>query len=147
MAYRTNRLGKILDQIDDTMLSIRGYCQTFRSRSETQSVSSGAILDLYSRLRTDVVTMASLAATPGLGNYARNEKNDANYDHVAEYNATVNLINNVTIWIGQNFPKDAGNFLLAETLGADSPVERQFSTASLVDLRTRLSAVIDFITG
>jgi hypothetical protein len=142
MAYKTGLLAITLNNVDETMLQVKGYVQNFRTASLAGPVGASSILDLYSRLRTNRQELATLAAVPGLAAYAREQKNDENFDIVVEFNAVLAAIDGVTAWINTNFPKDGSGFLLAQTLGANAPADRQFTTAALAVLRTQLDTII-----
>lgn len=142
MAYKTGLLAITLEDVDQTFLSVKGYCQAFNLRSLAGDVPSGAILDLFRRLRTDRARLAQLSATPGIAAYAQSQKNDGTFDIVAEFTAALNAVDNCTSWIQANFPKDANGFLLSQTLGSDTTSDRLFSTAALAGLRAVVSAVI-----
>lgn len=89
--------------------------------------------------------MASLAATPGLAQYARDQENDQSYDVVAEYNAMIAAADAVTSWMQTNIPKDADGYILAWKFGPTDLTQRTFTPAQTAPLQTLAQALSDSI--
>lgn len=142
MAYPTGMLSFVLEQIDQRILSIKKQAQSLRADSLAGNVASGRILSAHQYLRAERAALVTAGATPGLAQFARDQKNNQSLDIVTEFNAVIAAIDQVTSWIDSNFPKDGSGFLLERTLGADGPLERQFSTAQLATFRTQLDSLI-----
>lgn len=142
MAYPVKSLGKVLDQIESVMIGIRGRCVALRDRSLIANIPSSTIFELYVRLKADKAILDSLSGTPGLPAYAQTAYNNAGLNIATEFTAVTTALNNTTSWIENNFPKDGNGYLLASTLTANGPVDRQFDTASLATFRTVLDALI-----
>lgn len=143
MAYPTGMLSLVLEQIDSGILNLKKFCQAAHAEMAAGSVSSGRILDVYSRLVQMRAELVTAAAKPGLSAYAQSQKNDGTLDVVAEFNALITKVDTCTQWISDNFPKDlVGGYLLAQTLGPQGPVDRAFTSAQTDGLRTQLATVI-----
>lgn len=142
MAYPTGTLDRTLDRLDERVSRVKLNASSVRAESVAGPVSSTRILGLYAALRTDHAEITALSQTPGLAAYVQQQKNDPALDVVAEFQTMLNTLTNVTNWIAANFPKDANGFLLAQTLGADRPVDRMFTTADLAAFRAQLDAMI-----
>lgn len=149
MAYPTGLLSITLDAIDRRIVRMKSQVQTLRDATAAGPVGGSRILDLWGFLKTERPGLVSAAATPGLAEYAREQKNktvsDPTFDVVAEFNALIAAIDNVTGWMEANFPKDAGGFILAQTFGASGLVDRQFTSAQTAGLRTQLDALLNAI--
>lgn len=143
MAYPTGMLSFVLEGIDSRALKIKSYCQALRTAAATGPVQSGQILGVYQGLRQDRAALVAASATPGLAQYAKDQKNNQTLDVVAEFNGMVGAIDQVTAWIDSNFPKDTTTqALLERTLGTEGPIERTFTTAQTAGLRTQLDSLI-----
>lgn len=141
MAYPTSMLNRTLVELDDRVMNVKRNVDAVNAESLAGPIVSSRILGLYTQLRADHASITALSATPGLGVYAQQQKNNAGLDIVAEFNTMLTSLTNVTNWIAANFPKDGNGFLLAQTLGADRPVDRMFTTAELSAFRTQLQAL------
>lgn len=143
MAYPTGMLSFVLEQIDGRVLSLKRYCQQVRADAAAGPIQSGRILSTFQSLRFDRAALASAAATPGLAQFARDQKNNQALDVVAEFNTMMAAIDNVTSWISTNFPTDPGTgALLERTWGPDQPIERTFTSAQTAGFRTQLDTLI-----
>jgi hypothetical protein len=123
-------------------IQMKQQAQGARDTMAAESVPSKTIIDVFLRLRGDRAAFDAAKAVPGLAAYAREQYDNPALDIVAEFNAMTSAIDNVTNWISTNFPKDGGGFLLAQTLGANGPVDRMFTPAQTAGLRTQLDALI-----
>lgn len=142
MAYPTDTLDRVLDRLDERVARVKINASAVRTESLAGPVGSTRILGLYTLLRSDHTEITALSQTPGLATYVQQQKNNPTMDVVAEFTTMLNTLTTVVNWIAANFPKDANGFLLAQTLGADRPVDRTFTTAELAGLRTQLDALI-----
>jgi hypothetical protein len=146
LAYPTNSLSLVLEDVDRRCVDLKALCVRRKADLAGSDQPSTLILDLFTRLRQDRNTLAAAAATSGIGPYAQAQKGDANLDVAAAFNGLLSAIDSVTGWITANFPKDVNGFLLAKTLGADGPVDRVFTAAQTAGLRTALDSVIAAIS-
>lgn len=142
MAYPTGLLSLKLAEIDRIALSIKNYCNSASTRLLNNSQPSTLIFDLYIRLKQDRQVLSAAASIPGIVDYAKTQKNDANLDIVAEFTTMLGAIDDATLWIENNFPKDGSGYLLAQTLEATGPVDRMFTPASTGGLRVVLDAIV-----
>src|SRR4051812_33597356 len=99
MAYPTGMLSFVLEGIDSRALKVKTYCQSLRTASAAGPVQTGQILGVYQSLRQDRAALVSASTTPGLVQYARDQKNNQSLDVVVEFNAMVAAIDQVTAWI------------------------------------------------
>jgi hypothetical protein len=143
MAYPTGLLSFVLEQIDQRILAIKKQAQVLRADALAGPIQSGRILSAHQYLRAERAALVTAGGTPGLAAFARDQKNNQTLDVVAEFNAVIAAIDNVTGWIATNFPKDAATqALLERTLEVDGPVERTFTTVQTAGFRTQLDSLI-----
>lgn len=142
MAYPTGMLSLVLEDIDRRAVSVKTYATQVRTEAAAGNIPSSRILDLFINLRQERGLLATAAATPGIAQFARDQKNNQSLDVVAEFNAMLAAIDGTTTWINTNFPKDGGGFLLERTLGVNSPIDRTFTPAQTAGLRTQLDSLI-----
>lgn len=145
MAYPTGLLSLVLEDIDRRAINVKGYCQRTRDQAAAGNIPSATILDVLVRLIQDRTALQSAASTPGIADFARDQKDNQALDVVAEFTAMVAAISGAIEWVTTNFPKDGGGFLLAQTFGATGPIDRQFTPAQTAGFRTQLDAVIGTI--
>jgi len=142
MAYPTGMLSLTLEEIDRRLVGLKAYLQQVRTEAATSNVPSFRILNLYTRLIQDRAALTTAAAVPGIGTYAQEQKNQPGLNVVTEFNAVIAAVDQVSGWISANFPRDAGGFLLAQTLGASGPEDRTFTPAQTAGLRAQLDSLI-----
>lgn len=148
MAYpaSTEILSKVLDQIDGLMLMVKTMSQTLRTSSAAGAIPASDVTGYMGRIADFRDRLQVLAATTGLADYARAQKNLPGLDVVAEYTATVAQIDATRTWIVTNFPKDAqGNLLMTKFDANGRTTTNTFSSATLAALRTQLDALITTI--
>ena len=146
MAYPTGMIGRELEGVDLRIARVKSTCAAVSTEAGAGNIPSSRILNLFIQLKQDKVALNAAKAVPGIAEYARLEKNLPGLDVVVEFNSVVAGIDDVTAWIDANFPKDGGGFLLAQTLGASSPVDRTFTPAQTATFRTVLDALVARIT-
>ena len=123
--------------------STKRDAQNVRALSVAGTLAASNVLDFATRLADARFEMQKSAAVPGIGEYARSQINDPAINIAAEFTAMVNAIDACIAWVVANFPKDAGGFLLAKTIGADGrTIDRVFTAGSTATLRTQLDALI-----
>ena len=145
MAYPTGMLSFVLENIDREMAGIKLTCQQVKAESIAGSIPSSRIWTLFINLRQSRQELVAAGSTPGIAEFARAQKNMPALDVVAEFTSVLAALDGVTAWVGTNFPKVTdgnGTWLLAQSLGADSPVDRMFTTAQLATFRTVLDGLI-----
>jgi hypothetical protein len=143
MAYPTGMLSFVLEGIDSRALKIKSYCQNLRNASAAGPIQSGQILSVFQALRQDRAALVTASSTPGLAQYAKDQKNNQTLDVVAEFNGMIAAIDQVVSWITTNFPKDAATqCLLERTLGSEGPIEVTFTSAQTAGMRTQLDSLI-----
>ena len=146
MAYPTGMLSLTLQDIDRRAASLKAYCQRASDSMLAGNIGSATVFDLFIRLKGDRAVFSAAASVPGLADYAKIQKNSPNLDVVAEFTSMLSAIDGVTTWISTNFPKDGSGFLLAQTWGANGPVDRTFAPAVTAGLRTQLATLIGSIS-
>lgn len=145
MAYPTGTLGIVLSRVDERIASLKQLCIRTRDRAAAGPIVATVIIDTFIHLQDERNALLQARSVPGLAEYARAQKGNDTLDIVAEFNAVITAIEAASSWISSNFPADANGFLLRETLGANSPVDRSFATAATAGFRSSLQAIIDRI--
>lgn len=142
-AYPTGMLSFVLEDIDRTIAEVKSRSQAVRTESANTDIPSSRILDLYLFLAQSRVSLSAAGATPGIGAYAQQAKNNPTLDVVAAFNSVISALDAVTAWIQANFPKDvATQALLAKIFSSNTIIDRTFPPASTAGFRTVLDALI-----
>lgn len=144
MAYPTGLLSLTLEDIDRRLVRLKSAVQAARTAAVTANVAGPRITDLWSLLKGERAALVTAAGTPGLAQFARDQKNNQTLDVVTEFNNVIAAIDNVTAWIQANFP-NTGGFLLAQSFGASSLTDREFTPAQLTGYVTQLDSLIALI--
>lgn len=117
--------------------------QNVRTLSAAGTLTSSNVLQLSQFLADSKVEFQRVSSVPGLAAYAQNQVNDPLLDIALEFTNMVNALDATIGWIVANFPKDAGGFLLAQTILANGrPQDRVFTVAATATFRTQLDALI-----
>lgn len=146
MAYPTGLLSRVLEDVDRMLISLKAYCTSRRDQMAAGNVQAGMISDdIYVRLQSDKAALQAAAATPGIGQYAKEQKDDAGLDVVTEFQALITAITGTIDWITANFPQDGSGYLRERQFGGSGPVDRQFTPADTTALRTNLDNIINAI--
>lgn len=142
MAFDTNALAEVYDNIRFLARDIKSRSQSLRNASAGGPVDSERILDWFRNVVGNRAAIAAQANTPGLAAYAKNESNNLLYDVTAEYNAMLAQIDSCLEWVTTNFPKDGSGWLLSHSIVSNVVTPRTFSTAALATFRTVLDSLI-----
>ena len=145
MTYPTNSLGLALDQVDRLILDTKTQSLQAKAAFEGGSVSASKLIDLAIQFSRAIDSLDLLAATPGLVQFARDQKNDQGLDILVEYNAVKTGMQSVVDWLLANFPTNGG-FLLRETWGPNGPVDRQFTSPETAALSALLGTLAGLIS-
>lgn len=144
MPYPTDSLAKKLDEIDRLLIAVK-----VQSQNRAAALQAGGTAHQVVAIRTDMITainqLNTLKTTPGLGAYAREQKNDPLIDVVAEFNAVLAAMQAVVDEIVATFPTDGSGYLLREKWGATDTDPRVFSAGALSQLRTKINDVVGTI--
>ena len=142
MAYPTWLLSFILDDIDRRVAGVKLLGTQVRTESLAGAIPSTRILNLFINLQQERIALVAAAATPGIVQFARDQKNNQTLDVVVEFTAMLVALDAVIAWISTNFPKDAGGFLLARSFSGTTIVDRMFPSAQTAGLRAQLDTLI-----
>jgi len=134
-----------------------GYLQAKRSAAQLKLVLQAAVSQMqagsvsgsfiregvYRTLARARGVFATVAAIPGIAEYAQAQEDDPAYDPAAEFAAMNASIDDAIAWVAANIPKDAGGFAAIEQWAADGTItDRTFAPAATAGLVTELNAVI-----
>lgn len=114
-------------RIREIAFQVKNYSQS-RSALFTDGATESEILATVDNLTSMRNSMQSLAATPGLSEYAKIQEDDPGYNVIAEYTAMIASINSVLDYITAN--------ILAP---------RKFTSVQLVSLKADLDAIVTAI--
>ena len=142
MAYPTQTLDRTVEDIDRLAANIKQYAIRRKSDMEIGSVGSTTIFDVAINVRDARNRLAAMAAVPGIAAKAASLKGVDEALIAADFNAMLAAMDNIVAWVAANFPKDANGFLLSQTLSADGPIDRQFTTTQTATFRTQLDSLI-----
>lgn len=144
----TPPLNEVLTQARERWLNLKISAIQARDRSASNDISAGYVLLVLDRLREDLSYFNSIASTPGLTQYARDQYADQGMDIVADFNAMMNAITNTINWIVSALPKapadgQGNEYLLLKTIDATGVrSDRLFTPAQTAGLRTQLDSII-----
>lgn len=144
MAYQTGLASRELAKADLTIASVKSGCAAVSTAAAAGNIPSATILNLFVKLKQDRATLIAAREVNGILEMARLEKNLPAMDVRADFDDVVAGIADVTAWIEANFPKGGPGsiYLLAQTLGPSSPVDRTFTPAETATFRTVLDALV-----
>lgn len=125
---------------------LKRFCDS-RSTEFASGATSERVLDVLATLQAFGVELDAVKSTPGIAAYAQDQEGDPTYDVAAEFVAVLALLDTVSSAIIAAFPRDANNYLLAETMDANGVrTPRNFTGAALSGIRANLDAVSAGIT-
>lgn len=122
---------------------IKREASNARAMSAAGTLASVHVLAIASALGDAKIEFARVSSVPGLAAYAQAQVSDPALNIVAEFSNMTAAIDATIGWIVTNFPKDAGGFLLAQTILASGRTQdRVFTAAATETFRTQLDALI-----
>jgi len=143
MAFKATNivLSRAYDEIKREAVRAKNSATSVRTSAAAGSISAASILALAADLRSARINMEARASAPGVGQYAKDQEDDATYDVSAEYIAMRDGIDSVLAWISTNMPSNGG-YLQVQTLEADgSLTQRSFAAGQTAGLRTAITAL------
>lgn len=116
----------------------------FISQLAANNATYEFLRDIYRTLDRAKGQFTTLAATPGLADYAKTQENDATYDVVAEFTAMQSAITTAMAWMENNVPL---NVTVKPITSWDDTqmISTTFTPAQTSGLRTVLNAVVSTI--
>jgi len=109
---------------------------------ENGLVSANLVVQLWQRLKSCKARFSEIAATPGIGQYAKDQLGNQGVDISVEFVAMNAAMQGVINWIETNFPQDADGYIQKDTFGPGGMTVRQFTTAQTVGLRASLATFV-----
>lgn len=140
-------LMRALQDAQSEWTSIKSSAQRSITELAAGNVSADDILGIHRRAVSSDAKLATLAATPGLGDYAKAQFNNAGYDIAADFTALRNALQAVRDSIESTIPKDDGAtpYFLVHRFVSNAVVARTFTPAQTASLRTLLQTVVDAV--
>ena len=142
MTFPTSRemLATGLSRAQSQASSIKRIAQNNRDRMAAGPITAGGVISLMDNLSGALATFQVVSGLPGIADYANAQLGQ---DVVADFTAMSDATAAARNWIITAIPKDAGGFLLLETIDANGVrTERNFTSAQTEGLRTALDALI-----
>ena len=107
------------------------------------NITASQIFQILDNLRSPLALINAAAAVPGIAVYAQAQTSDPAYDVVAEFTATVGVIQAVIDWIVANLPKDAGGFVQAYTIASNGDrTATVYTPAQTAGLMTQINSIV-----
>lgn len=143
MAFKTDGLAKAYTRGQSQAIALKNYASSAATNFAATTQSANAIIQTLNRHVEAIAEFDTLAAIPGLAQYARDQADDQAYDVVAEYNAMRAAAVSVRDWIINNFPVSGNGYIEKDTIDANGNVSvRQFTPAQTAGLVTELNALV-----
>lgn len=136
MAFITNNLngdgalGVAYKQIKTQAAATKAYLSKQVALMMQAQCDSFEPLAVIQHFGSVVDALNTLAATPGIAQYARNQEADQNYDVVAEFTTMMQAFVSVRDTLITMYPKDGNGFLLYQMLNPNGTVSRRVFTAA-----------------
>ena len=121
-----------LTRIRQQAAASKTYLINQRALMVTPTVNSNIPLSVILHFAAIIPIFDTLAATPGLAQYAKDQLSDQTYDIVAEFTAMRNAMNSALTNLIGLFPKDGNGFLLYQTIDAAGIISTRTFTAAQV---------------
>lgn len=130
--------------VKNAMQDAANKAEEFRAaEAASQGVNADRILGLFHDSRRALEALDTIAALPGIAQFARNVEQDQNYDPVTQYSAFKAAVEAVKDAIKNNFPVDGEGYLLEKQWAPDDTYTfRQFTGNQLTALANLLDAVV-----
>lgn len=123
-------------------LSVKSTCDRNAALMASANTPASTVLAILSGFKSHRGVFETARTAQGMGDWVKDAYADQAVDIVADFNAMVTALDNVLSWIVTNFPKDANNFILKDTIDAQGNVtERTFTPAQVSQLRTLLTTL------
>lgn len=130
-------------KVQATARRMQTAIQQLHDQSAAGNTAVVTYVQMINNIHGAVTLWDSLAATPGLVQYARDQYNDQTLDIVAEFQAMRAAVIGLRNWIFANIPKDANDVPLLQTLNADGTLsDRTVTPAQTAGFRTQAQAVL-----
>ncbi len=139
-------LAFVLTEAQSVALAVKRQAQQISERSTTGNMTAGDILTYQERLKEQADRLDVLKATPGIGQFAKDQFNDILFDIVVEFDAMLLQMQGVLTWIRVNLPVSANGFVEERIIELDNTItHRTFSSAQASTFRAELNALVTSI--
>ena len=123
-------------------LNLRQYCQAKSAVIQTSGMNGNDLLGILETLKQASIDFATLKATPGIAQYAKDQENDQAYDVATEFNTLESLVNTAVINLAASLPVDSNGYLLLLKLQDSVKDWRAFTPVQLAGIKSDLDAII-----
>ena len=136
-----------LAEVNTRALRLRAELQSVVTASQAGSVGRERLIGVWRTLAYTLSRWQTIAATPGIEQYARDQYNDPTLDLAAEFSAMISAAQGLRSWLDTNFPRDSGSgAILVFTIDEDANLtDLGFTSGQLATFRTQAQSVIDAI--
>lgn len=142
----TQTLSQAWEDAQSIARQLKSAAQAMKDTSLGAATASTRVLHFERELRSYHGKLAVIGALPDITEYVTAlPDTPLGYDVALEFTTMQNTIAATVTWIRNNFPKEIGGYLLAQTWGANGPVDRTFTSAELAGLRTQIDALLVYI--
>lgn len=138
MAFKTNIP---LQAAFTTLINQAAQTKSFMTQWSANlagNITALQAIQIADHCRAVLAAFNTAASVPGLGEYAKAQYSDANYDIVASYTAMVSSINGVLSWLNTNLP--AGSVSVVS--GSASLTSTSYTPAQTAGLLAKVNLVI-----
>lgn len=145
MAFRASNIvpSKGYNEAKEKAWSARLLAQDYLGRIAA-GTNADQLFNVVRRLDALASELNSYRTISGIAAYAQDQENDPAYDAAAEFTAVINAVEAARDEIISTFPT-SGGYLLSHSFNGATREPRQFQSASLTVLATRLQAIVDAV--
>ena len=132
------------DSVKREASALKTNAESAIKQMQSGTVGFSFVVTVVLALKEAQDTLTSLASTPGLVAYARDQEDDPAYDVTAEFQALLVALNATLVWVDQNLPRSVA---VSDPLSWTGPnvVTTSFAPGATAGFRTVLTGVVDAI--
>ncbi len=136
-------LAAALQEAQQAAASVKGEAQSLRNNSAATTVTALDIIDTFSSLKSRLDRLNTLAATPGMSDYAKDQFSDPALNIGTEFTTMTAAIQAFLDWVDGNIVKSASGHIeerLIET--NDTITAKTYTITQTAGMRTELDVLI-----
>ena len=148
MAFRASSIipAEAYKQVKQLAVNVKRYSQGAITSSAAGPITYDDIRDLYVFLKNAEAQLVSLAAIPGLSEYAAAQEDGDDYNIGAEFTEMLNAIAAARSWMTANVPTTGITAVAPESWTASgSMIATTFASEQTAALRTNLQTIVNAI--
>ena len=136
-------LALVLDEAQAIAQNLKSDAERLKTKSSAGTLNGPETANFQVDAKAKFARLAVLKATPGIGQFAKDQFDDQTLDIATEFQGMLDAIQDILNWIRTNIPVSTGGFIEERKIETDdTSTLKVYTAASTSGFRTELDLLI-----